>query len=63
MCNMYRYILSDKVTTYPPPCKDALIEYHEFNAQFKHEDIKIIFVPCFILKIIVYKFHQKNETA
>lgn len=36
MCNMYRYMLSDKVTTYPPPCKVALIEYHEFNAQFKH---------------------------
>lgn len=56
-------MLSDKVTTYPPPCKVALIEYHEFNAQFKRGDIKIIFVPSCILKMIIYKFLQKNEIA
>lgn len=59
----YVYMLSDKVTTYPPPCKVVLIEYHEFNAQFKHGDIKTIFAPSCILKIIIYKFFQRNEIA
>lgn len=56
-------MLSDKVTTYPSPCKIVLIEYHAFNAQFKYGDIKIIFAPSSFLKIIIYKFLQQNEIA
>lgn len=35
----YVNILAYRVTTYPLTCKVVLIEYHAYNAQFKHGDI------------------------